>query len=75
MGPTNILFIYQRFLSCQRFTAMHDNITMKDDLDTRKQLHVIFGHISVLKRDPWFLAFVHTVDQSSAQDASGTCHV
>jgi len=74
MGPTNLFFIYQRFLKCQRFTALHGNITLNDDLDTWKKLHVIFGHISVLKTDPSFLAFVHTVDQSSAQDVS-VCHV
>jgi len=48
---------------------------MNDDLDTWKKLHIIFGQIWAHKIDPWFLAFVHTVDRSSAQDASGTCHV
>jgi len=73
MGPTNLFFIYQRFLNCQRFTALHGNITMNDDLDTWKKLHVISGHIYRYLKE--ILGFWPLFIQSSAQDASDTCHV
>jgi hypothetical protein len=76
MGPTNWFFIYQRFLNCQCFTALHGNITMNEDLKTcGRSCASFWGIYRYLKEilGFWSLFIQWTSPQLRMQSA--TCHV